>query len=116
MAGPVEYLCRFTAGLLVKITLVGNPGAARILQPQRFRFGSDTFRVRFVTVVIEVGGDRCDSAGGKFRLELLGRQSVRPRQFHVFDSPTFHLIECAGDIFRKLFAQAVELETDLAFE
>src|SRR5207245_6887014 len=81
-----------------------------------FGFTSDAFDIITIFFVRKMGADGHDASFVQLRLELFGRQAVGAGEFHVLYTPPFDLVEGAGHVLFELIAEAVELETDGAFE
>src|SRR5881394_2908874 len=106
----VEHTDRFAAGGFIEGVLVINPGAAGIFQAKGLRFPGDAFDVLAITVERKMGPYGFELARFKLGLELFGCEVVGAGKFDIFDAEIADLVECTGNIFPELRAQAVELQ------
>ncbi len=91
--GVVEDSGSRAAGLLVKVPLVGNPGAADIFQPQSLGVTRHRFRIVAEPFEGKVHADAFDAARSQHRRILLGRQFVGAVQLGVFKAEPLDFVQ-----------------------
>ena len=116
LAGAIEDRAGLAAGLFVKRVLVGNPGAADVLQAERPGLERDVLDVIGVTFKREMTADRFKSFGGELFFEFFRGEIVGAGQFDMFDAEAPDLLQSGRDVLGKLLAQAVKLEADRPFK
>src|SRR2546423_10729237 len=86
----IENRRRFTAGLLIEIAFVRNPGATGVFQAQRMGLAGHALGIITITFIPVMGAYRFETALVQLLFELLRRQAINPGQFDILETEPLH--------------------------